>query len=483
MPAPQERFAKTSRVDKAASLLNGWCRVAASEPTALARCEKDLQAALSAYGFESASLPLLDLTPLILDANTVRELTRTVRSLCGIFEQVNKLALTNVAFLRRLEISPSLEALLRREPETRLSLEFARFDFSPQVGGPRLVSLNFDAPRGAMLGACFQREYLLHDFSARTGIARLQPSAPSAALLADLFMAVWRERGSRNTSAPNVAIIDWRETEARPAQELLLNELRERGLVAKRVDPRDFDFRRDEQRLFAGTTRIDMVYRSLTVQDISVRRLPLSAFLEAASEGAVTLVNCLRSRPAGGLAALEVLTSREFDGFFTAAENEIKARLLPWTRRLTRGRTEYLGRDIELPSFVTQRPERFVIKSAGGMSGADVAIGASMIREAWAARVEEGMRRGDVVQEYVPPVQHSCGHAMGLAAGRNLLLSAYAVRGEYAGCSAYCTEQAIIRSHASRLVPVLEVGGRNKTGPIEAGRPTRKRKPTHSQPN
>jgi hypothetical protein len=334
-----------------------------------------------------------------------------------------------------------------------------------------------------MLGACFQREYLLHDFSLRSGIARLQPSAPSAALLSDLFMAVWRERGRRNVSQPNVAIIDWRETDARPAQELLLQELRERGLVAMRVDPRDFTFRRDEQSLYAGNTRIDLVYRSLTVQDISVRRLPLSAFLESVSEGAVTLVNCLRSRPAGTVAALEVLTSREFDGFFTAAENEIKARLLPWTRRLARGRTEYLGRDIELPSFVAQRPERFVIKTASGVGGEDVSVGALMSREAWLAQVDEGMRRGDIVQEFVPPAQHSCAYAMGQADGRNLLLSAFAVRGEYAGCSASCSERAVIRSNSARLVPVLEVGGRSKTGPIEAGRPTRKRKPTHTQPN
>ena len=483
MPAPQERFAKTSRVNKAGSLLHGWCRIAASEPNELARFNRELQAALADCGFAVAVQPPLELTPLILDANTVRELTRHVRSLCAIFEQVNKLALSNVAFLRRLEISPSLEGLLRREPETRLGLEFARFDFSPQAGGLRLVSVSFDTPRGAMLGACLQREYLLHEFSAHSGLARLQPSAPSVALLADLFMAVWRERGRPNNNRPNIAILDWREAQPKPGQELLLEELRARGLEAIRADPRDFTYRREEQRLYLGKSHIDLVYRSLPVQDISVRRLPLSAFLDAVADGAVTLVNGIRARPACGAAALEVLTSAEFTGFFTAAENEIKARLLPWTRRLVAGRTEYLGRDVDLPSFVAQRPERFVIKAGNGMGSDDVSVGALMSREAWLARVEQGLRHSEFVQEFVAPTQHSCAHALGLASGRNLLLSAFAVRGEYAGCSAQCSDDIVIRTQSSSLVPVLEVGGRSKTGPIEAGRPTRKRKPTHTQPN
>ncbi len=477
MRAPEERFATTSKVAKAAALLDGWRSVAHSEP-ALA-CERDLLKALAQAGFAHPSPPRLEITPYVLDANSVRELTRNVRTLCSIFEQVNRLALSNVAFLRRLEITPSIEELLRREPEPRLSFEFARLDFSPQAGGPRFVDFNFDSPRGALLGSRLQHEFLGHALTARAGLAGLLPSAPSTALLADLFMAVWAERGNDEIAKPNIAIIDWRETDLRPAQDALIAELRARGLNAERVDPREFNYRRQQRELYRGSTRFDLLYRSVSVQDISVRRLLLADFIEAVADGAVTLVNSLRARPASGPMALEILTSPEFESFFSPAENEIKARLLPWTRRLSQRQTAFHGRDIDLLTFVAQKPERFVIKAANEMGGNEVTLGAQVEREAWLARLDEGVRRGDVVQEFVPPAQIQ--QAQG--GPRHVLLSAFAVRGEYAGCTAYCSDDAVIKPQNAAVVPVLETGGRSKTGCIQAGRPTRKRKPTHTQPN
>ncbi len=477
MRAPEERFATTSKVAKAAALLDGWRSVATGE-LALA-CERELLESLAVSGFAHPAPPRLEITPYILDANSVRELTRNVRSLCSIFEQVNRLALSNVAFLRRLEITPSIEELLRREQEPRLSFEFARLDFSPLAGGPRFVEFDFDSPRGALLGSTLQHEFLGRELTARAGLARLLPSAPDAALLADLFMAVWAERGNDEIARPNIAIIDWRETDLRPAQDALIAELRGRGLLAERVDPREFSYRRQQRALYCGSTRFDLLYRSVSVQDISVRRLLLADFIEAVADSAITLVNSLRARPASGPLALEILTSPEFESFFSPAENEIKARLLPWTRRLTQRHSEFHGRDIDLISFVAQKPERFVIKAANEMGGSEVTLGAQVEREAWLARLDEGVRRGDVVQEHVPPLLHS----RGKAADRHLLLSAFAVRGEYAGCTAYCSDDPVIKPQNAAVLPVLETGGRSKTGCIQAGRPTRKRKPTNSQPN
>lgn len=480
MPAPHERSALTSKLNKAQGLLQNWCNAAAAHPALFARCKTELAGALSHAGF-SAMEKDLEITPFILDANSVRALTRDVRSLCAIFEKINKLALINVAFLRRLELSPSVESLLRREPEARLTFEFARLDFVPLPSGPRFVGFEFDAPRGAGLAAELQRAFLGHELCALAGIARLQPSALSTALLADMFMAVWRERGAATIARPNFAIFDWRESNCTAEQKLALDELRSRGLVALRADPRELKYHRDAGELRLGSTRIDLACRAIPVSEISVRRPLLAALLEAVADNAVTVVNCLRARPAQGAAALEVLTSREFNGFFTAAENEIKARLLPWTRRLAEGRTDYLGRDVELSSILANKQERFIIKTAAE-SGGEVAVGALIERQEWLARIDAGLKRGDIAQEFVPPLNHSCAAAVG-GEGRNLLLGAYAVRGEYAGCTAWCSAGAVVAPDASQVTPVLEVGGRSKTGPIEAGRPTRKRKPTHTQQN
>ncbi len=483
MSAPDDRSLITAKVDKAAALREAWSRQAAVDPEVTLSCQRELSEALRSAGFSHPGLPRVELTPFFLEANSVRELTRSVRALCAIFEQVNRLALLNVAFLRQLEISPNLEELLRREPESRLSLEFARLDFVPTAGGPRFVEFVLDTPRGAMLGATLQKEFLAHPLSQKAGLSAVQPSSTTPALMADLFLAVWAERGNLEIEQPNVAIIDWRETESRPAQESILAEIRSRGMVAERVDPREFVYRRDERALYRGDTRFDLLYRAATVQDIAVRRLLLSEFLDAVFDETVVLVNPLRARPASVPQALEILTSRDFDGFFSPADNEFKARLLPWTRTLSARHTDFHGRDIDLLTFVAARPERFVIKAGNSMGGSDVALGAFAPREKWLSRIEDGVRQGDIVQEYVENAKHTSDHARGLSTGKNLLLSAYAVRGEYAGCSGYVSDEPVIKPQSAFVIPVFELGGRSKTGPIKAGRPTRKRKPTNTQQN
>jgi hypothetical protein len=59
---------------------------------------------------------------------------------------------------------------------------------------------------------------------------------------------------------------------------------------------------------------------------------------------------------------------------------------------------------------------------------------------------------------------------------RYLALGAFAVRGEYAGCIARVSRDPVVNvRRGGGVVPVLEVGGRSKTGPIEAARPRRRR--------
>lgn len=469
MTAPGERLVTTARVDKADAISEAWQQQVT--PDAAAEVEHDLALALAKAGYGRPVPPAISVEPLVIEPVLVRELTRTVRALCGMFEQINRMALANAAFLRQLDISSHHEELLRLEPDCRLSLEFARLDFLPMAGGPRLVDAGLDAPRGALLASQLQRQFLAHSRTRGTAVGRAQASAPGPELLADLFLAVWAERGTQGFR-PNIAIIDWRETDARPAQESLLAELRQRGYLAERVDPREFVFDRDSNLLRRGRTRFDLIYRSVTVQDIAVRKVLLSEFLDAVAQRAAVLVNPLRVRPASSPLAMEVLTTRDFDGFFSPMDCEIKARVLPWTRKLSPRRTDFHGNDIDLLSYVADRPERFVLKAGNSMGGSEVTPGVMVTREQWLARLDEGLRRGDIVQEFVEA---------GVPAGRRgyRLLSAFAVRGEYAGCSGYVSELPVVHRGSARVIPVLEVGGRSKSGPIEAGRPTRKRRPSN----
>jgi ligand-binding sensor domain-containing protein len=59
---------------------------------------------------------------------------------------------------------------------------------------------------------------------------------------------------------------------------------------------------------------------------------------------------------------------------------------------------------------------------------------------------------------------------------KHLILGAFAVRGEFAGCIGRVSDDPVVNvRRGGGVIPVLELGGRSKTGPIEAARPRRRR--------
>jgi len=274
-------------------------------------------------------------------------------------------------------------------------------------------------------------------------------------------------------------VVDFNGTSTVPEQELVVECLKSRGYVAAMVDPREFEFRTADRGLYHNETRYHLVCRRALVPELARRRVLVAPFLRGLRHGDVVTVNPLRSRLAGNKGVLEILTSQAFDRFFTPAENQAKVRLLPWTRMLADRRTDYLGREIDLVPFVASKPEKFVLKPGGASGGHDVVLGPFCSQDDWLRHVDETLNHGGVVQEYVP----ACEHPTPLVEGtevveqtRFLTLGAFAIRGEYAGSIARVSEDPVVNvRRGGGVVPVLELGGRSKTGPIEAARPRRRR--------
>jgi uncharacterized circularly permuted ATP-grasp superfamily protein len=205
----------------------------------------------------------------------------------------------------------------------------------------------------------------------------------------------------------------------------------------------------------------------------------VAPFLRALRHGDVVVVNPLRSRLAGNKGVLEILTSQAFERFFTPAENQAKLRLLPWSRLLQERRTDYLGREIDLLPFIASRPEKFVLKPGGAFGGQGVVLGPFCDKQQWVARLDEAVNQQGVVQEYVPAYQHVTMLTEGaeiVEQKKYLTLGAFAIRGEYAGCIGRVSEDPVVNvARGGGIIPVLELGGRSKTGPVEAARPKRRR--------
>ncbi len=90
--------------------------------------------------------------------------------------------------------------------------------------------------------------------------------------------------------------------------------------------------------------------------------------------------------------------------WMTAAERDLVARYLPWTRVLTERKTTWEGRIVDLVPFAVEHKDELVLKEGLGMSGKQVIIGKDATVAEWEAAVGRAAGMGtSVVQRYVEP--------------------------------------------------------------------------------
>lgn len=470
----------TRKIDLAGQMKDDFRAQLRRNPTRARDDDHRLAATLEQRGFrlEQQRLHAMQ-APWLIDPNAVRELTRSVRAISSLLEQVIQLALNSVTFMEQVGITPNIEELVLNDSPGRLSIEFARYDFIPSPGGPRFLEFNVDSPAGAAFSNVLDTEFQKTESARECGMHSLFPSAPTLDLYCDALLAAYAEDARATVDKPNIAIVDFAGVSTAPEQEMIAACLRGRGLVAELIDPREFEFRKDDRGLYHNNVRYHLICRRVLVPELARRRVLVSQFLWALRHGDVVVVNPVRSRIASNKGVMEILTSAAFERFFTPAENQLKARLLPWTRKLVARKTDYLGREVDLFQFIAQHPEKLVLKPGGTFGGEDVVLGPFVDRDTWLKALDESIRQEGVVQEYVPVARHKVPLLEGAQyadVDKYLILGAFAVRGEYAGCIGRVSDDPVVNvRRGGGVIPVLELGGRSKTGPIEAARPRRRR--------
>lgn len=470
----------TRKLDFAAEFRDGFEKLLQEHPMRARDADLELTRTLRERGFKLDGKNLRAIqAPYVMNPSAVRELTRSVRLISKLLEQVIDLAINSVTLMEQLGVSPNIEELALHDAPTRLAIEFARYDFIPTGGGPVFLEFNVDSPAGAGFSNLLDSSFQQIPLARESGFHKIFPSAPPIELYVDAVMAAYREHTRAVVDRPHVAVVDFAGAATIPEQELVVQELKSRGLTAALVDPREFQFNKSDRGLYHDGTRYHLVVRRALVPELGRRRVLVQQFLRGIRYGEVVTVNPIRSRLAGDKGLMEMLTSSAFDRFFTATENQAKARLLPWTRKLFERNTDYHGRQIDLVQFIAKRPEKFVLKPGSGFGGQDVILGPFCDIQDWQARLEEFLNQGGVVQEYVPVKKHPTPLTEGTSVVTQegyLTLGAFAIRGEYAGCIGRVSQDPVVNvARGGGIVPVFEVGGRSKTGPIAAARPRRKR--------
>jgi uncharacterized circularly permuted ATP-grasp superfamily protein len=127
------------------------------------------------------------------------------------------------------------------------------------------------------------------------------------------------------------------------------------------------------------------------------------ALLDAYRARAICMVNSFRSKLIHKKALFSVLTDGRYAKLFSDDQRAKISAHVPWTRRVSAGKSDYFGEEIDLLEFISARRDRLVLKPNDDYGGHGIYIGWNTDEIAWDEAMHNALGNGDyLVQERVP---------------------------------------------------------------------------------
>lgn len=302
--------------------------------------------------------------------------------LAAAIETVARAALTDGALYRRLGLAPEARPLLDIDPGYAHITSLSRPDAVIVDGEPRFIEFNCDSPAmmafSDALAEIFLALPLYSPLRARLRGERMIPR------LVEALLSRWREFGGQ-PAVPTVAITDWAGQKTRFEHQMLQRSFEAAGLPTVMCDPRAL--RRNGRALELDGRTVHLVYRRALFGELLARQAEVEPLLSAYRDGAVCMVNSLRSYVASSKTLLAVLC--EEAGSFGA--QAILPSLAP-TARIEGARLAALE----------ATPLSAVLKRGESHGGDHVLLPSLTDEKAWHAALSEARTVAWVAQEPLP---------------------------------------------------------------------------------
>ncbi len=327
-------------------------------------------------------------------------LKRAASTFSQILNKTARLYFEEAQTKSHFRLSPEAEELVKIDPGYSQPVVFSRFDALLEGESLKFLKFNCDAPDGAaytdQLESAFLSEELIWPFAEEHHLA----ASERVQSILSTLLSVYEEFGGYET--PQIAIVDWRHARATAEAEHMKSHFESKGYKTTIADPRELQYKGGK--LYHKGFRVHLIYRRVIFDEILERLDEVQDLLRAYKDKAVCVVNPLRSRLASSKAVFSLLTTPEFDRFFTENENEMKRQHLPWTRCLSDAEDFYGHRKVFLIDFLKDEKDTVVLKPSGSSHGARrVHIGKETPDAEWNAAVDRALKEEDwVIQEQVP---------------------------------------------------------------------------------
>jgi len=323
-----------------------------------------------------------------------------IRGVCrGIFRAIEKVeSRLGRDLWDRVDLTPEERELVAIDPGYRRLSPTARLDSFVTDRAYQFVELNAETPAGIgyaeVLTEIFLDLPLVKEFQKRYALRRFR----ARERLLETLLSCYREAGG-TAEKPVIAVVDYEEVPTRVEHHFFREFFEARGYPSLVCDPRHLTY--EKGRLRHQGQAIDIVYKRLLVNEFLEKASELQAFLQAAKDRAIVMVNPFRCKPIHKKAIFAVLTDDELQGLFTDQERAAIRAHVPWTRRVGEGKVKRYGETVDLPAFIRANRARLVMKPNDEYGGKGVFLGSEMSDSQWEAALAEALRSSYVVQEKV----------------------------------------------------------------------------------
>ncbi|HAF15247.1 MAG TPA: hypothetical protein DCK99_16425 [Blastocatellia bacterium] len=332
---------------------------------------------------------------------------RICETVWSAIQKVKDAAIADASIVDDLGLTEIERELASIDPGYRAVSPTARLDSFLTDTAYSFVELNGESPAGiAYVDAAydiFSQLPVMKRFGESYNVRPLY----GRRFMLDVLLDSYEEfLGRKPDSAPQIAIVDLKDRPTQSEFELFKEFFEQQGYPTIICSPEELEF--VDNRLRVRDFQIDIVYKRLLVNEYLPIMSEYPALLDSFRAGAICMVNSFRSKLIHKKALFAILTDQRRAGLFSMEEREAIRKHVPWTRIIREGRTDYLGKEIDLVKHTRANRNRLVLKPNDDYGGHGITIGWNADEAAWDEALRDAIRNGDyLVQERVPTARET----------------------------------------------------------------------------
>jgi hypothetical protein len=363
--------------------VNSWLEGVFGSAKAFEEGERQLDASLRARGifFGDKILPTFAFA-FVSSNDQIERWARQAELVLAAAEHQAQDIISSATACETVSFTRDVQDAIYAWPGYKRACVICRPDGIPVNGDMKFVELNCDSP--AMMMFLDIVAQCLLELDAFASVRDTLKAKPAADELLRSLLECYAEHGG-SPSHPTIAITDWEGQKTRFEHQRIADHFRAKGYETVICDPRAFRY--VDHRLEVEGRPVQLVYRRALVAEIIARHHEIKPLLSAYMDGAICMVNPLRSYVATAKSLLSRLVDAELPPELAGA-----AELIPQTLMLN---------DPAARAEVKATPANWVLKRSESHGGMHVLLPGLASEQEWHSAWTDSANEIWIAQQYL----------------------------------------------------------------------------------